>query len=66
MNWLRKLWYAHMRKIDLMILWPACVRSAEGDLDRANAAFAVHVFNDEPWLILGNDEIFRILDGLRG
>ncbi len=47
--WLRNLWWARQRKIDLMCLWPACVRQAR-DLDHARAAFAVHAFNDPAWI----------------
>jgi hypothetical protein len=56
-------WYARMRRIDLEILWPTCKREA-GDLDHAKAAFAVHAFNDNAWLSLGQDELMAAIDEL--
>lgn len=64
MNWLRGIWYARLRRIDLQILWPCCKKQA-GDLDRARAAFAVHAFADRAWAFLGEDQIFRIVGGLK-
>lgn len=55
---------ARRRSIDLRILWPTCVECADGDLVRAKAAFAVHAFNDDAWMCLGEDEVRRIIDGL--
>jgi hypothetical protein len=57
-KWVMGQWYAHNRHIDLAILWPCC-KSAAPNLDNARAAFAVHVFNDPSWLVLGQDEIKR-------
>ena len=63
MNWIYKLWYARLRRIDLKILWPVCKQKAE-DLDHAKAAFAVHAFNDEAWKFLSHDEIVKRIDVL--
>lgn len=64
MNWLRKIWFARLRRIDLEILWPSCKKQAPS-MDQAKAAFAVHAFNDRAWLFLGEDEIIREIDGLQ-
>jgi hypothetical protein len=58
MRWLLNLWYRRLRSIDLEILWPACRDNAK-DLDYARAAFALHAFNDEAWIVLGEEEITR-------
>jgi hypothetical protein len=63
MRHLRAWWYARLRRIDIEILWPTCVREA-GDLDHAKAAFAVHAFHDRAWLWLGEDEIIRRIEAL--
>jgi hypothetical protein len=59
MDW----WRARQRRIDLEILWPACLRLAR-DIDHARAAFAIHAFHDPAWLALGEDEIVRRIEGL--
>jgi len=64
MNWIRKIWYARLRRIDMQILWPCCKEQAK-TLDQAKAAFAVHAYNDRAWAILGEVEVFRIIDGLQ-
>lgn len=61
MRWLKNLWYARMRRIDLQILWPACKSKAK-TLDDARAAFAVHAFHDPAWLSLGKDAIYQFID----
>jgi hypothetical protein len=63
MRWLQGRWYARLRKIDLKILWPACLENAY-NTDQAQAAFAMHAFNDPAWLFLGEDEIRRQIDAL--
>jgi len=55
-------WRARHRRLDLMILWPACKQN-EPDLDHAKAAFAMHAFRDLAWLELG-DELFPFIDRL--
>ena len=60
-----KWWYARCRRIDLDILWPIC-RKGANDIDHAMAAFATHCFNDPAWLDLGEDELIRRMDALRG
>jgi len=62
-RWLRDLWHARQRMIDLDVLWPAC-RETAPTLDRARAAFAVHAFNDPAWQRLGDAEIIRRIDEL--
>jgi hypothetical protein len=64
MKWIRNWWYARQRRIDLRILWPACISQAP-NLDDAKAAFAVHAYNDPAWIWLGEDEIYRIIDSLQ-
>jgi hypothetical protein len=66
-TWIRGLWHARQRSIDLAILWPACKQEADNKgmtLDHAKAAFAVHVYHDKAWLVLGEDEIHRRIDEL--
>jgi hypothetical protein len=65
MNWIRNLWYARLRRIDLQVLWPTCVQQA-ASLTDAKAAFAAHVFNDPAWQVLGLQEIAKTIDGLTG
>lgn len=60
---IRELWYAEMRRADLSVLWPTCVRVAE-DIKLARALFSLHVFNDEAWLFLGREKIVQIIDEL--
>ena len=62
-HWLRSWWYAHLRQADVHILWPICKEHA-GSLDLAKAAFAVHVYHDRAWRILGQEEINRCIDEL--
>lgn len=63
-RWLMGLWYAHLRRIDIDILWPACIEQAP-NLDLAKAAFTWHVCNDPAWLVLEGQEMFRIIDDLK-
>ena len=58
LRWLRNLWHARTRRLDVQILWPACKKQAP-DIHHARAAFAVHAFRDPGWLALGHDEICR-------
>ena len=59
-HWLLALWYAHLRRIDLEILWPTC-RNQATDLDHAKAAFALHAMNDHAWLFLGEEKIIEFI-----
>ena len=61
MNVITQWWYRRLRRIDMQVLWPACVEKAP-DLDHAKAAFAAHAFNDPAWLVLGLPEIMRQID----
>ena len=45
------------------LLWPSC-RSVMPTLDLAKMAFAMHVLHDNAWLVLGEEEICRVIDGL--
>ena len=58
------LWYLHLRRIDLCVLWSACHQNAH-DLEHAKLAFAAHAFHDHAWLTLSNPEITRIIDRLK-
>jgi len=62
---------ARRRDLDIQILWPICKQQANergdergGDIDHAKAAFALHAFNDQAWLVLGEEEIKRRIDAL--
>lgn len=60
-------WHWQQRRMDLMILWPACRREALArglGMAEAKAAFAVHCFRDHPWLVLGEEEIKTRIDRL--
>jgi hypothetical protein len=57
-------WRARLRRLDLEILWPTCLKMCEGDLDCARAAFAVHAFSDPAWVCLGEKELFDRIDRL--
>jgi hypothetical protein len=57
-------WHARQRRIDMQILWPLCVKQASS-ADHAKAAFALHAYNDPAWTCLGEDEIYRIIEGLQ-
>lgn len=63
-NPLRALWYAHLRRIDIDVLWPVCKAKAK-DLATAKSVFAVHAMSDAPWLYLGESEISKIIEGLQ-
>lgn len=41
-------WRQRQRNIDMKILWPVCVQQAP-TRPQAQAAFAVHAFNDPAW-----------------
>ena len=58
-------WYLPQRRIDLKILWPQCVAQAS-DLDHAKAAFAFHAFHDRAWMVLGEERMKELIDGLEG
>lgn len=62
-NWCWAKWNAYRRALDMRYLWPSCKKYAR-DLDHAKAAFAVHAFNDEAWMCLGKDEVYRRIDRL--
>jgi len=59
-RWLRDLYYAKLRRLDLEILWPQC-REHAANLEQARAAFARHASSDPAWLILGVDQIDAII-----
>lgn len=63
-RWLAGLWYAYQRRIDLAILWPSC-RERAPTLDLAKVIFTGHAYRDEAWLCLPEEEMLRIIDGLR-
>lgn len=65
MRWLRNLWYARMRRIDMKVLWPACVRYSTS-MEQARATFTDHALNDKAWTVLGPDAVKAIIDGLVG
>jgi hypothetical protein len=56
-------WYRRQRRIDMEVLWPACVAAAV-DLEHAKAAFAVHAFHDPAWLALGRLNLRGLIDTL--
>jgi hypothetical protein len=62
-RWGRMKWYAHARHIDMDILWPVCLKTAD-NLDHAKAVFAVHAFNDPAWMIMGEAWIVDFIDSL--
>lgn len=74
-GWLTRFWHARQRATDISILWPSCKKAASPvadefgitrmNMDHAKAAFAQHCFQDEAWLSLGEDEIKRIIGGLK-
>jgi hypothetical protein len=63
-RWLLGFYYSRLRRIDLQVLWPACLDQTR-DIEHARAVFAVHAFHDPAWLFLGGDEIIRTIDGLQ-
>ena len=62
-RWIRGLWYARMRRLDLEILWPA-TRAWTISIHDARAVFAGHALRDPAWLFLGKEEVWRIIDNL--
>lgn len=63
-RWLMNWWYERNRRFDIAILWPICKERAR-DMDHARAAFAVHAFEDDAWLVLGEEEIIRRIGELK-
>ena len=63
MKWLMNLWYARLRKLDLQLLWPECLKQA-GSLTKAKAAFASHAYNDPAWLWLGDKALYMAIEDL--
>lgn len=63
MRWLTNLIHRHQRALDIQILWPSC-RDISPDLEQARAAFGLHAYHDKAWLVLGEDEIKRIIYNL--
>ncbi len=47
--WLRKLWWAKQRAIDMQVLWPACKANASS-LDASHQAFMVHAIVSPCWV----------------
>jgi hypothetical protein len=71
-SFLRNWWRRRQRAIDLEILWPKCKHEARLKyddpsvaLDVARAAFAMHAFNDEAWLALGEAEMISLIGELK-
>lgn len=62
-NNLLSRYYSRQRKIDLQILWPVCLDQAM-TLAQAKAIFAAHAYKDPAWLVLGEKQIFEIIDKL--
>ena len=64
--WLRNLWWARQRSIDLEILWPSIkdhVKGTKLTINDAHAAFAFHAFNDPCWIdFYGKDKLMKIID----
>jgi hypothetical protein len=63
MKWLRNLWWARQRSMDMRILWPAC-KSMACDLDHAKAAFAVHAYNDPAWVRFYEGGLWKVINQL--
>lgn len=63
MKTLKRMWFGRLRRLDIEILWPSCLKAAP-NLDSAKAAFAHHAFHDPAWLCLDESEIYWIIDGL--
>lgn len=63
-SWLGGIWHRQQRRIDLQILWPVCKKQAN-DIEHAKALFACHAFNDNAWLILGDEGIKKVIDELQ-
>lgn len=64
LKWARGLWYAHLRRKDIEILWPSCKEVAL-DMDRTRDAFLVYVRGNKAWTVLDDHEIACIVAGLR-
>jgi hypothetical protein len=62
-RWIMGWWHASQRVTDLRVLWPACRNSAP-DILQARAVFALHAFQDDAWLTLGEPEITRRISEL--
>ena len=62
--WFRKKWYAHLRRIDLRVLWPEC-KHGTTCLNQAKAAFSYHAFHDEAWQELGEEGIKASIDAMK-
>jgi hypothetical protein len=62
-KWLRQRWNRRRRRIDMQVLWPACLKNAP-TLDHAKAAFAQHVFHDTAWAEFSPRELYAFIDGL--
>jgi len=62
-------WFAarrrkRLRRIDMDVLWPTCLKAAN-NLDYAKAAFAVHAVNDPAWRgDYSEEEILEFIDRL--
>ncbi len=61
-NYLRKLWHKQNRDLDIAILWPVCKEQAVC-LSDAKFAFTVHCVNDNAWMCLGENELYKIIGG---
>jgi|HubBroStandDraft_6_1064221.scaffolds.fasta_scaffold00530_43 hypothetical protein len=62
-NWILGKYYARLRRMDMEILWPICLKEAK-DLDHAKGAFYWHAMHDPAWLILGEEAIVAFIDKL--
>lgn len=62
-RWLRARWHARLRRIDLLVLWPA-LKELAPDLDQARLAFMIHAMQDASWSSLGESALIRIIGNL--
>ena len=64
LGWVNACWYWRQRRVDLKILWPACVEQAP-NIEEARAVFALHAYDDPAWLALPPEELTRRLHALK-
>lgn len=63
-NWLAKQWRKIQRRMDMQMLWPACVEHADS-LDQAKAAFYWHVSQDSAWSDYDEKSLIEFVDQLK-
>jgi len=60
---LRNWWWAHQRRTDLALLWPAC-KETTPTLEQARQVFLIHAISDDCWVRYYGERLAEIVYAL--